>query len=207
MIPAQDVSNRLRRGIMRKVLTVIVVLAGLMLMASACYPPAGLPTGASASPAAAQPAAATATYTDPVAYCAAVGTIDQPDAAYTGEKTPDAIVQGFIKAAGLTGTTEPSDVFRQATIWRCMGGKVYACNFGANLPCDSKADTNKTPTPEMADFCKANPGADFIPMAVTGHATIYAWKCVKDVPEAGEQIDQADAAGYLARIWYPVEAK
>lgn len=191
---------------MRKVLTVIVVLAGLMLMAAACYPPAGLLSGASDRSPAAQPAAA-AIYTDPFAYCAAMGTVDQPDARYTGEKTPDAIVQGFIKAAGLTGTTEPSDVFKQATIWRCMGGKVYACNFGANLPCGSKADTDKTPTPEMADFCKANPGADFIPMAVTGHATIYAWKCVKDVPEAGEPIDQADAAGYLARIWYSLEAE
>jgi hypothetical protein len=96
------------------------------------------------------------------------------------------------------------DMFRKMTIWRCMDGRVYACNFGANLPCDAKANTDKTPTPEMADFCKANPEVDFIPMYVTGHNTIYSWRCVKGAPELLDQIAQVDAAGYLANIWYPI---
>jgi hypothetical protein len=90
------------------------------------------------------------------------------------------------------------------TIWRCMGGKVYACNFGANLPCDSKANTDKTPTQAMADFCKQTPDADFIPMYITGHETIYSWHCVKDQPALLEQISQVDDAGYIANIWYEV---
>lgn len=177
------------------------VLALIALLAAACTP----------AQSAAQPAAATAavaaqeTFSDPFLYCASTGNIDQPDARYTGEKVPDAVIQGFIKAAGLTGTTEPSDMFKKATVWRCMDKKVYACNFGANLPCESKANTNKTPTQAMADFCKANQNADFIPMAVTGHDTVYSWHCVKDAPEVLDQISQVDAAGYIANIWYPIE--
>ena len=44
-----------------------------------------------------------------------------------------------------------------------MNKSVYVCNFGANLPCDSKADTDKNPTQPMQDFCKANPTADIDP--------------------------------------------
>jgi hypothetical protein len=134
-----------------------------------------------------------------------VGTIDAPDARYTGAKVPDAIIEGFKQAAGLQASTEPSDIFKQATTWRCMDGKVYACNFGANLPCDSKADTNSVPTQPMAEYCTANPGSDFIPMSVTGHATIYSWRCVQDKPQVNEQIAKVDARGYLAQIWYRLE--
>jgi len=145
------------------------------------------------------------TYSDPFAYCTAVGTIDAPDARYTGEAMPETIINGFKSAAGLQESTMPLEQFQKSTFWRCMGGQVYACNVGANLPCQSKANTNKTATAEMGDFCKANPDSDFIPMAVTGHDTIYSWHCVKDAPEVQEQISEVDASGFLANIWYPLQ--
>jgi Tol biopolymer transport system component len=151
-----------------------------------------------------QPAPVQQTYSDPFAYCAAVGTMDTPDARYTGPKISEEIINGFIVAAGLEGSTMPMDMFEKMTIWRCMDGQVYACNFGANLPCNSKANTDKTPTPAMEDFCKASPDSEFIPMSVTGHSTIYSWHCVKDTPELLDQIAQVDAAGYLAHIWYAI---
>ncbi|HWI61124.1 MAG TPA: hypothetical protein VNT75_04785, partial [Symbiobacteriaceae bacterium] len=40
-------------------------------------------------------AAADTTYTDPFAYCAAVGTIDAPDSRYIGEKVPMRIAKGL----------------------------------------------------------------------------------------------------------------
>jgi Tol biopolymer transport system component len=144
------------------------------------------------------------TYSDPFAYCAAVGTIDTPDARYTGPQISDEIINGYKIAAGLQASTEPMEMFRETTIWRCMDSQVYACNFGANLPCDSKANTDKTPSQAMEDFCKANQDSDFIPMSVTGHDTIYSWHCVKGTPEVLEQIANVDAAGYLANIWYPI---
>lgn len=144
------------------------------------------------------------TFTDPFAYCSAMGTIDSPDARYTGTAVPDEIINGFKQAAGLGSSTEPMDMLRQTTIWRCMDSKVYACNFGANLPCDSKANTEKTPAQELKDFCAANPDSDSIPMSVTGHETIYSWHCVGDSPEILDQIAEVDAAGFIANIWYEI---
>ncbi len=175
------------------------LLSPLLIGAAACSPQVTSPVAAAPTNTSVQ------TFTDPYAYCAAVGTVDAPDARYTGPKVPDSVINGYKTAAGLQSSTEPLDMFQKLTIWRCMGGKVYACNFGANLPCDSKANTSSTPTQAMLDFCKATPNTDFIPMAVTGHDTIYSWRCVNDQPQVLQQIAQVDAAGYLANIWYPIQ--
>ena len=181
--------------------TLIALLAMIM---TACSSKANAPTTAALTPSA-QPASAQATYSDPFAYCAAVGTIDKPDSRYTGPQISDEIINGYKIAAGLGASTEPLEMFRKTTIWRCMDKQVYACNFGANLPCDSKANIDKTPSPEMNGYCKANPNADFIPMSVTGHDTIYSWHCVNASAAALDQIEKVDAAGYLAGIWYLVQ--
>jgi hypothetical protein len=181
-------------GVLLSALTIVVV-GCTTVQGTASPPPQGSTT----------PGAATAkVYTDPFAYCAAVGTVDSPGSPYVGPKIPDDIITGFKAAAGLEGSSEPPAVLRQTTIWRCMGGKVYACNFGANLPCDSKADTSSEPTAAMTSYCQSNPDASFLPMSVTGHATIYSWHCVGQQAATLAQIDQVDAAGYLKRIWYEV---
>lgn len=144
------------------------------------------------------------TYTDPFAYCATVGTIDKPDMRYNGPKVTDELIIGYLNAAGLNVSSPDSDNFKNLTIWRCMDHKVYACNFGANLPCDSQANTDKNPTQAMVDYCIENPNSEFIPMSVSGHATIYSWHCVKDAPKLLDQIEKADAAGYLSGIWYAI---
>ena len=144
-------------------------------------------------------------YTDPFAYCAEAGTIDVPDARYTGPALPDVIVQGYLKANSLDLSLAADENFTKMTSWRCMNSRVYACNVGANLPCASKANLDKTPTEPMIDFCKANPGSDFIPAVVTGRETVYNWVCDKEAPLAKEQLSQADAAGFIANIWYEVK--
>jgi len=144
------------------------------------------------------------TYTDPFAYCAAVGNADTPSAPYVGDKVPKAVADGLRQAMGGVGT--PDDVFLQGTFWRCMGGKVYACNVGANIPCDSKADTNKTPTLAMNDYCKQNPNSDFIPAVVTGHSTVYEWSCQNGAAQVGKQILDVDAQGFPVQFWYEIKS-
>ena len=186
--------------------SLVMVLAVTM---TACTTQANAATAlGKGTPGAATTAGTQATYADPFTYCGAVGTIDTPDARYTGEAVPDSVVQGYLKAAGLENNGEPEELLQQTTTWRCMNNAVYVCNFGANLPCDSKADTDKTPTQAMQDYCKtdANTNADSIPMSVTGHATIYSWRCTNGAAKAQDQIDEADAAGYLGRIWYELPA-
>ncbi|BAD39536.1 hypothetical protein STH551 [Symbiobacterium thermophilum IAM 14863] len=143
---------------------------------------------------------------DPFAYCAAVGTVDRPDHRWTGPPVPDAVIEGLIRAAGLPEDA-PRDPLRRSTFWRCMGGHVYACFVGANLPCQEKADTRRIPRAAMWRFCRANPGADSIPAVVTGRATVYQWRCTGSRPTIVRQVDAPDARGFLKRIWYRISPK
>src|SRR5690349_24746869 len=97
------------------------------------------------------------TYTDPAAYCAVVGTIDRPDSRYTGEKVPDWLAEALKRATGAPADA-PLAVFKRAA-WRCAGGGVMACSYGANIPCDEKADTRRTPSDGAVNFCRSQPGA------------------------------------------------
>jgi hypothetical protein len=157
-----------------------------------------------AAVAAATPGASgAATFSDPAAYCKAVGTIDAPDARYSGAKVPALIVTGLQKALKLTGT--PTPALTQSSLWRCMDSKVYACTVGANLPCADKANVDRTPTQPMKDFCKANPASDVIPAVVTGRDTIFDWRCTGGAPVISKQLTQVDARGYQTDIWYEIK--
>ena len=144
-----------------------------------------------------------AAFTDPFAYCAAVSTIDAPDARYTGPQVPDAVVNGLRKALHASSDL-PSDVLARGTSWRCMDGRVYACFVGANLPCESKANTDRTPTQPERDYCAQNPNSDFIPAVVTGRETVYEWRCVNGEPQIARQLAQPDARGFISDIWYAI---
>lgn len=144
------------------------------------------------------------TYHDPFAYCAAVGTADAPDPRYTGPAVPPAIARGLQKAFGVAAT-EPLAPFERGTSWRCMDGAVYACNVGANLPCDAKPAADPAPTDAMRTWCAENRDADFIPMYVTGHDTTYAWSCADGSPRRGRQTAPLDTRGYVASIWHRIE--
>lgn len=139
-------------------------------------------------------------YSDPFAYCAAVGTVDTPDARYTGEALPESVLQAMVRAEVVTADT-PLEIQQHAT-WRCMEGAVWVCHFGANIPCLDKANTDQTPTAEMNKFCADDPAADNIPAAVTGHATVYAWKCSAGKPEIVRQVLNTDTQGYPVEFWY-----
>jgi hypothetical protein len=163
--------------------------------------PTAIPSTPTAVPSAVPATVQPASFTDPFAYCAAVGTIDVPDAKYTGVKMPEGLAKSLQKASGAAADA-PLDLFVNGSSWRCMNGKVYACFVGANLPCDSKANIDKTPTAGENDFCKANPNSDFIPAVVTGHDTVYDWHCKNGTAETVKQVFQVDQRGYIADIWY-----
>jgi hypothetical protein len=140
-----------------------------------------------ASPALAQ------SFTDPVPYCRAVGTIDSPDARYTGPKLP------VWMAAKLQ--LEPSQA--KFMEWRCAQGAVLACLYGANIPCDAKAVTSREPTPAVTQYCQENPGSNFVPMFVTGHETVVSWACQGTDPVV-TRVEAVDAEGYAKAFWQPV---
>ena len=154
-------------------------------------------------------------YPDPYSYCAALGMLDYQDARYLGPQTPDSIAAGLQTALAGTPTTgtpttatpttaTPAPFPPGSVYWRCMGGSVYACAVGANIPCWSKADTSAEPSADMQAFCKEQPGAGVIPAYVTGRETVYAWSCQNGVPVAGQQVHQVDPAGYIVDYWQAI---
>lgn len=169
--------------------SIMVLSLVALLFIAACSAP-----GAQGTPQASGP------YSDPFAYCAAVGTVDVPDDRYNGPEMPDVIVQGMIQE-GVISADMPPEIQTHA-VWRCMDGQVWVCHFGANLPCQEKVDVSQVPTADMVDFCAANPTAEVIPAAVTGRATIYEWKCSDGKPTVGRHVLEADPQGYLADFWY-----
>lgn len=169
----------------------VMLLLTLTLLLAACSRPGESPS-------------TTRTFTDPFAYCAAVGTIDTPDDRYQGPKVPLAVAQGLRRAFGLPATA-PIEPFMRGTYFRCMDGKVYACNVGANLPCLEKADVSRTPSAGMSRYCEANPNVEFIPAYVTGRATVFAWRCSQGKAQVVRQVAKPDARGFLANFWHLID--
>ena len=143
------------------------------------------------------------TYTNSFEYCKAAENIDSPNPEYDGPKLPDVIAEKLRKDMGVSDTM-PEDMFNDGTSWRCMDGKVYACNVGANLPCQGRANVSKEPNDGMLNYCGENPDAEFIPMFATGHTTVYEWKCDNGTPEIVKQIAETDKAGYIKDIWHEI---
>lgn len=152
---------------------------------------------------AATAAAGQGAISDPFAYCAAVGTVDEPDARYSGPAKPDAVIKGIMKALDMPSDA-PAEPFVETTVWRCMGGKLLACNIGANIPCMGKANTDRAPIPAVEQYCKENPSSDGIPAVVTGRETVYEWGCKDGQPTILRQFTQVDAQGFLSAFWYEI---
>jgi len=144
------------------------------------------------------------TYDNPFEYCKAVGTIDTLGSEYMGPKVPEVIAEKLKQEFGAPESA-PLDVFLNGTFWRCMEGNVYACNVGANLPCQEKADVSKEPNDGMLNYCGENPDSDFIPMYASGRSTVYEWKCDGSTPEIVKQIAETDKAGYIKNIWHEIK--
>jgi hypothetical protein len=115
---------------------------------------------------------------------------------------PAALVPAARRLFSFSADT-PSGYVRKSTTFRCMEGKVWLCNYGANLVCE-KADTRRT-SAGAADFCKQNPGSDVVPMAATGHDAIYDWKCVGNKAVISKQIETVDPRGFIAGNWKPLD--
>ncbi len=93
----------------------------------------------------------------------------------------------------------PDKYIQKGTSFRCMAGKVWLCNTGANLVC-GKADTSRI-SAGATDFCEQNPGSEVIPMAATGHGTAYEWTCQGKKAVISKQIETVDPRGFIAENW------
>jgi hypothetical protein len=132
----------------------------------------------------------------PAAHCQRVGTDD------TTRPIPAALVPEAVRLFGLAKA--PADWVRQSTLYRCARHRVLLCNLGANLAC-GKADTRRQ-LPAADRWCAAHRGSAFIPMAVTGHDTVFDWRCAGAKAAIAKQVYRVDGQGFVAAMWKPVAA-
>ncbi|MFA7248465.1 MAG: hypothetical protein WC273_02425 [Dehalococcoidia bacterium] len=161
--------------------------------------PSPTPTTAPATRATATPSAAAT----PWDYCAAIGTIDRPDARYLGDGTREVIQDALAVAERLPQRFADPAARRVAIPWRCMGGAVWACDPGANLPC-GPANTSRDPDEGMRTYCTEHPDG-VLPAYVTGHDTLYAWSCRGGQAVIDGQPFHVDERGFVAEFWYRLE--
>lgn len=115
--------------------------------------------------------------------------------------TPAKVPPDLLPAVAKTFQIDPGAA-RDAAFVRCVGTKLMACFVGANLDC-GKADTRRL-LPGATAWCRQNPGAANIPMAATGHGTIYQWSCKGRRAVAGKALAAVDPQGYIADNWKAV---
>lgn len=104
------------------------------------------------------------------------------------------------EVAGAFGVSV--DVVSHGASMRCAKGRLLACLVGANLNC-GEANRRRS-LPGASAYCRSNPDADTIPMAATGHDTIYAWRCVGRRAVPGKALVAVDPEGYDAGNWKEV---
>lgn len=124
----------------------------------------------------------------PVAYCRRVGTS-------SALHPINAALRSGVEAA----FSVPAEAARGS--WRCDDGKVLACIAGANLPC-GKMSTSTT-SPAADTWCRAHPDGT-IPAFVTGHDTVWRWRCSGTHAEHGEPAWTLDPAGFARELWRPI---
>lgn len=83
--------------------------------------------------------------------------------------------------------------------YRCADGEVRLCTVGANLPC-GKANTSAV-LPAATQWCETHENSDVIPLAVTGHDTLYSWRCAGRLAKPGAPVGKLDARGFFAEYW------
>jgi hypothetical protein len=110
------------------------------------------------------------------------------------EKAPPDLTLALAKAFNIDEASA-----REGAFVRCVGPKLMGCAVGANLVCD-KADKRRALAGATA-WCRDNPDSTGVPMAATGHATIYEWSCKGRRAVAGKTVVTVDPDGYIAENW------
>ena len=121
-------------------------------------------------------------------------------------KIPKSIVKDVIKQLPWLSDNQSDEevaAVEESTVFRCMNGIVFVCNFGANIPCDARPDERSTRS-DVSEYCISNPNEDAVPMTLTGRSTIFSWKCVRGKPIVTHQ-SRIDVRGFNQDIWTPIE--
>lgn len=144
---------------------------------------------------------ATAVHADPAETCARAGNDD------TVRPYDPALRQGFVRAfrtlfPGAKGG-QSDKMMRAGANYRCMGGKLYACFTGADLPCAKIVAAKENPA--VTRYCAEVKATDFVPLYVVGHDSQYNYRCEAGQPVITGETWALDARGFAVKLWAPME--
>ena len=135
--------------------------------------------------------------TSPMGYCRQIGTDDALRA------VPPSLVPVVVRLFQLEAM--PVEQVERSTYFRCADRHVFVCTVGANLVC-GKADRRRDLSGVKA-WCAENAGSPIVPAYVTGHATIYLWRCDGPRPVASRSALSVDPRGFIAQNWKRVDSR
>lgn len=137
---------------------------------------------------------ARSTYTEPMAYCRAVGSFDDwgGGQSYRGDREPGWL-RGYMRA-----TTD------QRVVWRCMGGQMLACLYESDPECSARSDLAGPPT-ILREFCRDNPGSHANTTMVDQYLA-HEWVCRGRTPviRVRRSTTDLDARGFQRDQWHVV---
>ena len=79
-----------------------------------------------------------------------------------------------------------------------------ACLYGANIPCDQKADVERTPPDGAVRFCRQQPDAGVVPHVAFSQPMVFLWRCQGTTPAIIRHVTAVDRDGYPAAFWHAV---
>ena len=130
-------------------------------------------------------------------YCRQIGTDD------TLCSVPPSLVSAVVRLFQLEAM--PPVQVERSTCFRCADSHVFVCTVGANLAC-GKADTRRD-LPGVKAWCVEHAGSQNIPAYVTGHDTIYRWRCDGRRSVASRSELSVDQHGFISQNWKSVDSE
>jgi hypothetical protein len=123
------------------------------------------------------------------AFCAANPNNDNPAKAFYGARFKPHMIPPKVARSG-------------ANAWRCMAGRAWVCDIGADGYACQKLNPDPAPAKPVRDYCAANPGSDFVPMVVIGDSA-STWRCAGRLPRP-LQTQALDPRGFIRKAWRPL---
>ena len=141
----------------------------------------------------------TPSFRDPAAFCIANPNADRPDSSYVGPPIP-----GWIANAALpAGQSKlPNENIVSRFSWRCLAGRVLACqDLGGKAAC-TQPDQKREPSQEMLTYCSSNRNSQ-LPQTLT-QLTVPVWVCRNGNPVINGYRSGLDQRGFFTEQWVDV---
>ena len=145
---------------------------------------------------AARDAVSAASFADAAAACRRVGNDDRVRP-YTPSFRP-----AFNKSFADDGRL-PNAATLKTGVVRCMGGRLFGCIIGANQPCDRMNVARRNAGADS--FCRDNPDATVVPLAASGHDSLYDYACAGSHAVVTRTQYRVDARGFAVGLWRPLD--